>query len=318
MVSLGSVYAARRRMGHWVRRTPFEPSPLLSSLCGGEVWLKHENRQLTGSFKIRGASNRIALLTHDERRRGVVAASSGNHAQGVAYAARELGVRAILVVPENTPSVKRESIKALGSELIVHGVEYMEAELFAKKISLDLGMSFLSPYNDLVLIAGQGTVGLEMIEDKLDLDVVLVPVSGGGLISGVAAVFKTISDAEVVGVQTDASPVMHASIRAGKIIDIPMHDTIAEGLHGGIEQGSVTFSLCQKLVDDWIDVKEETIVEALRLMLLRCHEILEGSGAVGVAAILEQPDRFKKKKVGVVLSGGNIDEKLLKRIITEH
>jgi threonine dehydratase len=142
-------------------------------------------------------------------------------------------------------------------------------------------------------------------------------VSGGGLISGGAAVFKTISDAEVVGVQTNASPVMHASIRAGKIIDIPMHDTIAEGLHGGIEQGSVTFSLCQKLVDDWIDVKEETIVEALRLMLLRCHEVLEGSGAVGVAAILEQPDRFKNKKVGVVLSGGNIDEKLLKRIITE-
>jgi threonine dehydratase len=317
MVTLGSIYAAQRRMGYWVRRTPFEYSLELSNLCGGEVWLKYENRQLTGSFKIRGASNRIAFLTLDERKHGVVAASSGNHAQGVAYAARQFGVKAVLVVPENTPNAKREAIKTLGAELIVYGTEYMEAELFAKEISIDQKMPFLSPYNDLILIAGQGTVGLEMIEDKLDLDVILVPVSGGGLISGVATVFKTISNTEIVGVQTDASPVMHASIKAGKIVNIPMYDTIAEGLHGGIEQGSVTFSLCQKLVDDWIDVSERSIVNALRFMLLRNHEVREGSGAVGIAAIMDYPDRFKKKKVGVILSGGNIDHELLKRIIIE-
>ena len=314
MVTHGDIYAARRRMGTWVRRTPFERSQLLSELTGGEVYLKLENRQLTGSFKIRGASNRIALLTPDERRRGGVAASSGNHAQGVAYAARQLGVRAAIVVPGNTPKMKRDAIRALGADLTVHGNEYMDAERLAQNMSREGGMPFLSPYNDPDLIAGQGTVGLEMVEDGPELDAVLVPVSGGGLISGVSTVIKAASKAEVIGVQTIASPVMHESIKAGKIVDIPMYATVAEGLHGGIEQGSVTFPICQKLVDDWIDVKEATIVDALRLMLLRHHEVIEGSGAVGVAALMENPKRFKNKRVGVVISGGNIDEDLLSRI----
>jgi threonine dehydratase len=314
MVTIGDVYAARRRMGRWVRRTPFEHSHLLSELTKGEVWLKLENRQLTGSFKIRGASNRIALLTPEERRRGVVAASSGNHAQGIAYAARQLGVRAAIVVPGNTPNVKRDAIRALGADLTVHGDEYMEAERLAQKMSREGGMPFLSPYNDADLIAGQGTVGLEMVEDGPELDAVLVPVSGGGLISGIATVIKAASKAEVIGIQTEASPVMHASIKAGKIVDIPMYDTVAEGLHGGIEQGSVTFPICQRLVDDWIDVKEATITDAMRLMLLRHHEVIEGSGAVGIAALMEDPRRFEGRRVGVVISGGNVDEELLRRL----
>jgi len=314
MVSIGDVYAARRRMGNWVRRTPFEHSPLLSGLINGEVWLKLENRQLTGSFKIRGASNRIALLTPEERVRGVVAASSGNHAQGVAYAARELGVKAVIVVPGNTPKVKRDAIRVLGADLTVHGDEYMEAERLAQSISMDRGMPFLSPYNDLHLIAGQGTVALEMVEDGPELDAVLVPVSGGGLISGIATVIKVASKAEVIGIQTEASPVMHESVKAGKIIDITMYDTVAEGLHGGIAQGSVTFPICQRLVDDWIDVKEATIVDALRLMLISHHEVIEGSGAVGIAALMEEPSRFEGKSVGVIVSGGNIDEALLRRL----
>jgi len=314
MVTLGDVYAARRRMGKWVRRTPSEPSSLLSGLTNAEVWLKLENRQLTGSFKLRGATNRIALLTPEERKKGVVAASSGNHAQGIAYAARELGVKAIIVVPGNTPKVKRDAIRALGANLTVHGDEYMEAERLAQQISRENGMPFLSPYNDPDLIAGQGTVALEMVEDCPELDAVLVPVSGGGLISGVAIVMKGTSKAEVVGVQTEASPVMHESIKAGKIVDIPMFETVAEGLHGGIEQGSVTFPICQRLVNDWIDVKENTIIDALRLMLFRQHEIMEGSGAVGVAALLESPRRFEGKRVGVIITGGNIDEELLRRV----
>jgi threonine dehydratase len=315
MITIDDVYAARHRMGRWVRHTPFERSPLLGGITGGEVWLKLENRQLTGSFKIRGASNRIALLSEDERRRGVVAASSGNHAQGVAYAARELGVKAAIVVPGNTPNVKRDAIRALGADLTVHGDEYMEAERLAQKMGVELGMPFLSPYNDADLIAGQGTVGLEMVEDGPELDAVLVPVSGGGLISGVATVIKSASKAKVIGIQTEASPVMHASIKAGKIVDIPMYDTVAEGLHGGIEQGSVTFPICQRLVDDWIDVKEATIIESLRLMLMRHHEVIEGSGAVGIAALMENSKRFKGKSIGVVISGGNIDEELLRRLV---
>jgi threonine dehydratase len=315
-MKLSEVYAARRRISRWVRRTPFEHSPILSTLFGSEVWLKLENRQLTGSFKIRGATNKLMLLKPEERERGVVAASSGNHAQGVAYAARELGVRAVIVIPENTPGVKRDAIRALGAELIVHGSEYMDAERLAQRISRDDGMPFLSPYNDPDLIAGQGTVGLEMLEDEPGLDAVLVPVSGGGLISGVATVWKEASDAEVIGVQTEASPVMYESVKAGKIIDIPMFDTVAEGLHGGIEQGSVTFPICQRLVDDWIVVKEETIKDTMRLMLLRQHEIVEGSGAVGVAALMEQASRFKGRNVGIVISGGNVDETLLRVLMT--
>ncbi len=314
MVTLGDIYTARRRMGSGIRRTPFEQSPLLNELTGGEVYLKLENRQLTGSFKIRGASNKIALLTPEERRRGVVAASSGNHAQGVAFAARQLGVKAAIVVPGNTPRVKLDAIRALGADLTVHGDEYMDAERLAQKISREGGIPFISPYNDPDLIAGQGTVGLEILEDGPELDTILVPVSGGGLISGISTVIKAASKTEIIGVQTIASPVMHESIKAGKIIDIPMYDTVAEGLQGGIEQGSVTFPICQKLVDDWIDVKEATIVDALRLMLLRQHEVIEGSGAVGIAALMEDPQRYKGRRVGVVISGGNIDEDLLSRI----
>jgi len=311
-MKLKDVYATHKRIGGWIRRTPLEHSPILSELFGCDVWLKLENRQLTGSFKLRGAANRLMLLKPEERGRGVVAASSGNHAQGVAYAARGLGVRAVIVVPENTPKVKRDAIRALGAELIVHGAEYMDAERLAQRMSRDDGMPFLSPYNDPDLIAGQGTVGLEMLEDEPSLDAVLVPVSGGGLISGVATVWKEASDVEVIGVQTEASPVMYESVKAGRIIDVPMFDTVAEGLHGGIEQGSVTFPICQRLVDDWIVVREETIREAMRLMLLRHHEVVEGSGAVGVAALMEQASRFKGRKVGIVISGGNVDEALLR------
>jgi threonine dehydratase len=279
------------------------------------VWLKLENRQLTGSFKIRGASNRMALLTPAERSAGVVAASSGNHAQGVAYAARELGVKAMIVVPSNTPKVKRDAITALGAELTVHGDEYMDAERFAQRLGREQGLVFLSPYDDAALIAGQGTIGLEMVEDGPELDAVLVPVAGGGLVSGVATVVKGASRAEVIGVQAEASPVMHASIAAGAIVDIPLSDTIAEGLHGGIAPESITFALCQKLVDDWIEVEEGAIIAAVRLMLLRHHEVVEGSAAVGIAALLAAAHRFRDKRVGVVVTGGNLDEHALRRVV---
>jgi threonine dehydratase len=315
MITVKDVYAARKRLGTWVRRTPTEPSAFLSSLTGGEVLLKLENRQCTGSFKIRGASNKLALLPKKLRAGGVVAASSGNHAQGVGYVARQLGVKAMIVVPENTPYVKRAAIGALGAELIVHGEEYMDSERLAQALAREREIPFLSPYNDEELIAGQGTTGLEIVEDAPDLDYVLVPVSGGGLVSGIATVAKAATEAKVIGVQAVNSPVMHESIKAGRIVDIPMKDTVAEGLHGGIEPGSVTFPICQRLVDDWIDVTEESIMGALRALLLKDHEVVEGSGAVGVAAIMDDPSRFKGKTVCVVISGGNVDVELLKRLL---
>lgn len=314
MLTLKDVYAARRRVQRWARRTPMEHSPALSEVCGGEVWLKLENQQLTGSFKIRGATNKLLLLSPEERERGVVTASSGNHAQGLGYAARELGVRATIVVPEHTPRVKIDAIRRYGVELIIEGEEYMDSERLARRLEREQGKVFVSAYNDLELIAGQGTVGLEMLEDHPDLDVVLVPTGGGGLISGVATVFKEAGGVEVVGVQSAASPVMYECVKRGEIVDISLEDSVAEGLHGGIEEDSVTFDLCRRLVDDWVIVEEDSIKEAIRLMLREHRMVVEGAAAVGVAAITENPGRFRGRKVGVVISGGNLDLELVNEL----
>jgi len=315
-MDLKDIYAARRRIHTRIRETPLEHSPFLSELCGGEVWLKLENLQLTGSFKIRGALNKLLQLSDEAKERGVITASSGNHAQGVGYAARELGVDTTIVVPSNTPEVKIEAIRLYGVELIVHGEEYMDAERLARRMEREEGRTFVSAYNDLDVIAGQGTIGLEMVVEKPNLDVVLVPVGGGGLISGVACVFKaTQGGAEILGVQSFASPVMYESIRQGRIVDIELEESVAEGLHGGIEEGSVTFDLCRSLVDDFILVREETIKDAIRLLLAHQHQVVEGAGAVGVAAIMEDQNRFRDRRVGVVVSGGNIGLDLLREVV---
>ncbi len=315
-MELNDIYAARGRIHHWIRETPLAYSPFLSEFCQGEVWLKLENLQLTGSFKIRGALNKLLQLSEDERRRGVVTASSGNHAQGVGYTARKLGVEATIIVPKNTPEVKLEAIRRYGVELVVHGEEYMDAERSARSMEREEGKTFVSPYNDLDIIAGQGTIGLEMVEAQPELDVVVVPVGGGGLISGVGCAFKAaLSEVEVLGVQSVASPVMAESIRQGHIVEMDLEESIAEGLHGGIEEGSVTFDLCKRLVDDFILVQESTIIDAIRLLLTRQHQIVEGAGAVGVAAIIENPERFQNRRIGVLISGGNLDTELLREVL---
>lgn len=315
-MELMDIYEARRRIRGLVRETPLEPSPFFSDMCGSEVWLKLENQQITGSFKARGALNKLLQLSVEERSRGIVAASSGNHAQGVGYAAGMLGVGATIVVPSNTPEVKIEAIKRYGVELVVHGEEYMDAERLARRMEKERGRPFISGYNDLDIIAGQGTVGLEMLEAMPDLDVVIVPVGGGGLISGVGCAIKAINrDIEVIGVQSVASPVMCESVKRGCIVDIELKDSVAEGLHGGIEEGSVTFYMCRELVDDFILVREENIVKAISLLLTGQHQVVEGAGAVGVTAIMEDPGRFADRKVGVVISGGNIETELIKKAL---
>ena len=315
-MDLRDVYLARRRIRGRVRQTPVERSHSLSELCGGEVWLKLENLQLTGSFKIRGALNKLSQLSDEVRNRGVIAASSGNHGQAVGYVTRELGVEATIVVPRNTPEVKLEAIRRYGVELIVHGGEYMGAERLARRMEREEGKTFVSAYNDPDIIVGQGTIGLEMVEAVPDLDVILVPVGGGGLIAGVASALKAaLSGIEVLGVQSVASPVMCESIRHGRIVEMDAEESVAEGLHGGIEEGSITFDLCRDLVDDFILVREETIKGAIRLLLTRQRQVVEGAGAVGVAAIMEDPERFRGHRVGVVVSGGNMDPELLREIV---
>jgi len=313
-MDLRDFYAARGRIKKLVRDTPLQPSRSLSEACGGRVMLKLENLQHTGSFKVRGAFNKLLQLSDEDRRKGVVAASSGNHAQGLGYAGNRLGVEATIVVPSHTPKVKIEAIRRYGVDLTVHGEEYMDAERLARRMEREQEKPFVSGYNDTEIIAGQGTLGLEMMEADPELDVVLVPVGGGGLISGVAAAIKGVNEgAEVVGVQSVASPVMCESVRQGRIVDMELDDSYAEGLHGGIEEGSVTFELCVEHVDDFILVQEETILGAIAHHLYNDHQVVEGAGAVGAAAILENPERFRGRDVGVVVSGGNIEEELLRR-----
>jgi threonine dehydratase len=315
MISLSEFYAARQRVQKWARRTPMEYSPGLSELIDGHVWLKLENQQVTGSFKIRGATNKILLLSEEEKARGVVTASSGNHAQGLGYAARELGVKAKVVVPEMTPQIKIDAIRRYGVELIIEGEEYMDSERLARRIEADEGMTFISAYNDIDLIKGQGTVGLEMVEDVPDLDVVLVPVGGGGLASGVASVFKQATSATVIGVQGETSPVMYECVKKGFIHDIPLGDTYAEGLHGGLEPGSVSFDICREVIDEWAILTEDDILGSIKYLLDESHMLVEGAGAVGVAAILSDPGRFTNKRVGVVISGGNLGMETLRKVV---
>jgi len=313
-MELTDIINSRERIRSHIRDTPMEKSFFLGEACGGDVFLKLENLQFTNSFKVRGALNKILSLSQDEKDRGLVAASAGNHAQGIGHAARMLDVSALIVVPTYTPQVKIDAIKRYGVDLIIYGDKYLETEAKAREIEEKEGKTFISAYNDYEIIAGQGTIGLEMLEQTPDLDAVIVPVGGGGLISGISCAVKSqSSDIQVIGVQSYASPVMYESLKEGKIIEIPLEETIAEGLYGGIEEGSVTFDLCKKYVDEIILVEEKDILEAIGLMALKQRQIVEGSAAVGVAAILDDPDRYANKKIGIVISGGNIEEELIRR-----
>jgi threonine dehydratase len=314
-MELRDFYEAKKRIRNWIRHTPLEHSPSLSKHIGGEVYLKLENYQLTSSFKIRGATNKILLLNDEERARGVVTASSGNHAQGLGYAAKQLGIRAKVVVPEITPRVKIDAIKKYDVELIIYGKEYMDSERLAHKIEHKEGMVFVSAYNDIDLIRGQGTIGLEMIDDNPELDTILIPIGGGGLASGVSMVYKMATEANVIGIQSESSPVMYECIKKGYIHDIPLQDTYADGLHGGLEQDSITFEICRDNIDDWIILKESEILDAIKYMLYERHILVEGAGAVGIAALLREPSLWKGKKIGVVISGGNLGIETLRLII---
>jgi len=310
------IYLAQRRIQSIVRRTPLEPSLFFSDACGGEVYLKLENLQLTGSFKIRGALNKMLQLSPEERRRGVVTASAGNHAQGIGYGAKMLGIEATIVVPQNTPKTKIEAIRRYGVDLMIHGENYDEAEKKARQLERELSKVYVSPYNDYDVIAGQGTVGLEMWEQQSNLEVVLVPVGGGGLISGIAIALKSLNpDIEVIGVQSKASPVMYESMKQGRIVEVPIEESIAEGLHGGIEKGSVTFDFVKELVDDIVLVEEADIETAIALFLEHHHQVAEGAGAVGLATLMGSEKRFNGRRIGVVISGGNIDISLIKKIL---
>jgi threonine dehydratase len=319
MVTLQTIQKARLDTASLIKQTPLIRSEFLSNLSSGEVFLKLENWQITNSFKPRGAVNKLLHLSAEEEDRGIITASAGNHGQGVAYAAQKLGLPAKVVVPKITPHVKIEGIRKFGAELVLFGDNYDEAECRAKELARRDGCAYISPYDDELIISGHGTVGLEIVEACPGVDVVVVPVGGGGLISGVSiAVKSTKPEVEIVGVQSEASPVMFESLRAGRIVEAPKSRTIAEGLSGGIEKGSLTFEIAKHCIDRMLLVKESTIRRAVYLLWTQDKQVAEGSGAAAIAPILENNAMFKGKAVVCLITGGNIDDDLFKEILASE
>jgi len=285
---------------------------------GLRLYLKPENQQPIGAFKLRGAYNKIASLSEGDRKRGVISYSSGNHAQGVAYAARALGVRVVIVMPDNAPAIKREATVALGAEIVIVGSGSAERQLRAEELAAQHGYVVVPPYNDEQIIAGQGTLGLEILEDLPEVETVLVPVGGGGMISGVATAIKLSKpSARVIGVEPDLAADAQASLRAGKIVQFPAEQvsrTIADGLRTQ-SMGPINFEHIRRYVDDIVTVTEDEIREAVRLLAANPKTVAEPSGAVAVAGFLFRRDHLPKTKLNVaVISGGNIDPKMLEEL----
>jgi len=313
MLRLADIRRAAQRLHGQVLETPCVESRTISQLTGAQVFLKFENLQFTASFKERGACNKLAQLSDAQRRRGVVAMSAGNHAQGVAYHAQRLGLRAVIVMPRFTPGVKVERTRSFGAEIVLYGDTLDEAHMHALELAQQQQLTFVHPYDDEAIVAGQGTVGLEMLEAVPALDTLVVAVGGGGLIAGIALAAKGLKPGiEVIGVQTLRFPnmfnaVKHAALPQGG-------STIAEGIAVGTP-GRITQEIIERDVDDILLVDEGDIEQAIVMLLEIEKTLVEGAGAAGLAALLKHPERFRGRRVGLVLGGGNIDPLLLAAII---
>ena len=313
MLTLQDIRAAATRLQGQVATTPFVESRTLSEVTGARVFLKFENLQFTASFKERGACNKLSQLSGEERRRGVVAMSAGNHAQGVAYHAQRLGLRSVIVMPRFTPGVKGDRTRGFGAEVVLHGDTLDEARAHARALGDQQQLVFVHPYDDEAIAAGQGTVALEMLATEPDLDMLVIAIGGGGLIAGMATAAKAIRPGiEVVGVQTVRFPAMFNAVKGTQ--HTQGMSTIAEGIAVGTP-GRLTQPIIARLVDDIVLVDEGDIEQAIVMLLEIEKTLVEGAGAAGLAALLKEPARFAGKKVGLVLSGGNIDPLLLAAII---
>jgi threonine dehydratase len=313
--SFADIQDAARRIQPALVRTPIRHSRTLSDIAGCDVWLKFENRQFTASFKERGALNRILALSDAQKKRGVAAMSAGNHAQGVAYHAGRLGIPATIVMPVTTPFNKVKHTRDFGAVVIQHGRDLIEADAEARRIAAEQGLTFIHPYDDPLVIAGQGTCALEMLEDAPQLDALVVPVGGGGLISGCAIAAKAINPAiEIIGAQSALYPAMADALKGLTPPSLRTVQTIAEGI-AVKRPGLLTTAICEELVSDIFAVNEDEIEDALIMILEIEKTVIEGAAAAGFAALLDNAARFKGRQVGIVMSGGNIDMRLLSNVI---
>jgi threonine dehydratase len=315
-ITLSDIYAARQRIGDRVRRTPINPSPCLSERLGVPVHLKLEHHQITGSFKLRGATNAVLSLDEAEKARGVVGVSTGNHGRGLAFACKQAGARCIICMSELVPANKVESIRALGAEVRIVGRSQDDAQVEVDRLVDDEGMVMLPPFDHPDIIAGQGTLGLEIIEDIPNVDTILVPLSGGGLISGVALAVKTARpNAKVIAITMERGAAMHASLEAGKPVLVEEMESLADALGGGIGlDNRYTFKMCRDLVDDALLVTEDEIAAGIRHAYFEEKQVIEGSGAVGIAAVLAGKVQTDGAAV-VITSGASIDMALHAKLI---
>lgn len=317
MVALSDIQAARQRLRGVAVHTPL----IEFKLCAEDprrLFLKPENQQPIGAFKLRGAYNKIASLSAEDRKRGVITYSSGNHAQGVAYAARALGAKAVIVMPNNAPAIKREATAALGAEIVVVGPGSAERQAKAEELAAERGYVIVPPYNDEQIIAGQGTIGLEILEDMPEVEMVLAPVGGGGMLSGIATAIKlSRPSVKVIGVEPELAGDARASFRAGKIIEFPADEvsrTIADGLRTQ-SIGPINFGHIRQYVDDIITVTEDEIRQAMKYLASNSKTIAEPSGAVAVAGFIFHASQLPRTKLNVaVISGGNIDPQMRKEL----
>ncbi|MCU4724716.1 bifunctional threonine ammonia-lyase/L-serine ammonia-lyase TdcB [Bacillus thuringiensis] len=318
-LNIGNIKKAQKILDGNARKTPLVKSFYLTSKTGGEIYLKLENMQLTGSFKFRGAFNKISQLTNEEKERGVIACSAGNHAQGVALSSHLLGIKSKIVMPTSAPQAKVDATRGYGSEVILYGDTFDDAKAKCEEIIKETGETYLHPYDDVEVMAGQGTIGLDILDDMWDVDTVIVPIGGGGIISGIAVALKSFNPfINIIGVQAENVHGMKASYDAGEIVSHYKAPTIADGCAVKIP-GNLTFEIVKNLVDEIVTVSEEELEVAMKDLLQRGKAVVEGAGALATAALLAgKVDKYVQgKKVVAVISGGNVD---LKRIssVCEH
>lgn len=309
-----SIIEAEKKIRSFIRETPLEYSYPLSAEAGCKVYLKLENIQITGSFKARGSMNKILLLKNDKRK--IITASTGNHGLGVANALKATGKEGTIFLPTKASIAKVEAIKQRGVPVEFYGDSGEVTEVYARQLAEKTNQIYVSPYNDLDVIAGQGSIGVELYRQLPELDTVFVSIGGGGLIAGIAAYLKSVNPKiKIIGCLPANAPVMYECVKAGKVIDVPEQPTLSDGTAGGIDHDAITFELCRDLIDDYILTSEEEILTAMRSVLKHHHLVIEGSAGVAVAAILQQKEKSTGKKVAAVICGGNVSESVLKKVV---
>jgi threonine dehydratase len=309
------VLAAEKRIRPYIRKTPLDYSFYLSKTADSQIFLKFENLQHTGSFKVRGAVNKMLCLTSSEKIAGVTAASTGNHGLAVAYAASKLGIKACIYLPETASAQKVQILKNYDVEINYYGNDCGETESHARAEAQRYNRTYISPYNDEKVIGGQGTIGVEILAQMKSVDTVMVSVGGGGLISGIAGYLKnTKPSVKMLACQPQNSAVMYESLKAGHIVDLHSDTTLSDGTAGGVDKETITFEPCRRYIDDWVLVDENEIRRAIRLIFEHHRQVIEGAAAVAVASFIKIRNRLKGKNVALVICGGNIDLSIFKEI----